>query len=140
MLVAVLPSACNQGIPTAEATVGSTPARPVRLSTVKRGDIERPLRASGLVRSRQEADLSFKVGGIVTTVLVDDGARVKKGQVIARVDPTEYSAGTEQARQGLAQAEKELARTRELNQKVAGPAPLTERWPPLPTVRFENSR
>lgn len=44
---------------------------------------------SGEVRARQEADLSFRVAGKVTQRLVDVGSQVKKGQVLAVLDPTD---------------------------------------------------
>ncbi|RYZ94896.1 MAG: efflux RND transporter periplasmic adaptor subunit [Moraxellaceae bacterium] len=44
---------------------------------------------SGEVRARQEADLSFRVAGKVTQRLVEVGSQVKKGQVLAVLDPTD---------------------------------------------------
>ncbi len=44
---------------------------------------------SGEVRARQEADLSFRVGGKVTQRLVEVGTRVKKGQILAVLDPSD---------------------------------------------------
>ncbi|RYY80956.1 MAG: efflux RND transporter periplasmic adaptor subunit [Moraxellaceae bacterium] len=44
---------------------------------------------SGEVRARQEADLSFRVAGKVTQRLVEVGDRVRNGQVLAVLDPTD---------------------------------------------------
>ncbi len=44
------------------------------------------LNASGYVMPRREATISSKVTGKVTEVLVEEGKRVEKGQVLARLD------------------------------------------------------
>ena len=92
-------SACDRAVPEVAASEGSEPsAEPVTLAKVDRGPVDRPIRAAGLVTPKHNADMAFKVGGVVSAVLVEDGTRVKKGQVIARLDPTEYAAGAAQAR------------------------------------------
>lgn len=40
----------------------------------------------GRVEARREAALGFEFGGLVSKVLVDEGARVSKGQTLARLD------------------------------------------------------
>jgi RND family efflux transporter MFP subunit len=51
----------------------------------------------GSVRPRVEADLSFRVGGKVTARLVELGQAVRKGQVLARIDPADYQLAVEAA-------------------------------------------
>jgi RND family efflux transporter MFP subunit len=66
-------------------------------------DVEKPVRVhrvaattaavrtyTGVVKPRYESDLGFRVGGKVVTRLVNVGDRVTAGQVIARLDPTDY--------------------------------------------------
>lgn len=97
-----------------------TPARgpeptAVKIAAPSTGPVARPIRGTGVVRHKSEADLSFKVGGVVTAVLVEEGARVKKGQVLARLDPTEVGAALRQANEGAIKAERDLERVKRLH-------------------------
>jgi RND family efflux transporter MFP subunit len=91
----------------AEATA---PAVPVRLAPVEPGPIAYPIRAAGVVATKDGWDLSFKVGGLLARVEVRDGERVVRGQVLARLDATELAAGVLQAREGLEKARRDAAR------------------------------
>jgi len=62
---------------------------------------------SGTIESTN-SELSFQVGGRVIQVLVDEGQAVKKDQVLAVLDSSEYEAGAEQARANLARADRSL--------------------------------
>jgi multidrug efflux pump subunit AcrA (membrane-fusion protein) len=46
--------------------------------------------ASGSVEGSETADVAFEVDGRVTTVLVEEGQHVSKGQVLAEIEPTDY--------------------------------------------------
>ena len=74
-------------------------------------------RYSGEVRARIETPLAFRVGGKLTERLVDVGARVKPGQVLARLDPADQQLAAAQAEANRKLAEAELRRTQELRQK-----------------------
>lgn len=87
----------------------------VKLAVPATGPVARPIRGTGIVRHKSEADLSFKVGGVVAAVLVEEGARVKKGQVLARLDPTEVGAALRQANEGATKAERDLERVKRLH-------------------------
>ena len=87
---------------------------PVRIVPVQAGPVERPIRAAGLVATKDQWDLSFKVGGVLARVEVREGQRVVKGQVLARLDPIELAAGLRQAREGLEKARRDAARTARL--------------------------
>jgi hypothetical protein len=105
---------CDQALPEAAAQGKEGPAR-VRTAPVGKGPIDKPIRGTGVVLPKQTMDLSFKLGGVLASVDVDDGQRVKKGQVLARIDPTEVAANVAQAQEGLAKAERDAARTRTLH-------------------------
>lgn len=64
---------------------------------------------AGEIRARIEADLAFRVGGKLIARAVDAGARVKKGQVLARLDPQDARLSAESARASLASAESDAA-------------------------------
>lgn len=52
---------------------------------------------SGMVKSKHETNLSFKVGGTLNRVNVKLGDKVRKGQLIAAIDPIDYTVHKEQA-------------------------------------------
>jgi multidrug efflux system membrane fusion protein len=62
---------------------------------------------SGEIRARHEVALGFRVGGKVTQRLVDTGAVVKTGQVLARLDSADagLQAGSSDAQYQLAEAD-----------------------------------
>ncbi len=105
---------CDKALPEAAAQ-GKEAAVRVRTAPVGKGPIDKPIRGTGVVLPKQTMDLSFKLGGVLASVDVDDGQRVKKGQVLARIDPTEVAANVAQAQEGLAKAERDAARTRTLH-------------------------
>ena len=72
---------------------------------------------SGEIRARHETQLGFRIGGKIIARLVDAGARVRAGQVLARLDPADSSlqASSAQAQYRLAVADVE--RYRELRSK-----------------------
>ena len=62
------------------------------------------LDASGYVVARRKATLSAKILGKVSEVNFEEGQRVKAGEVVARLDDTNYNAALQQARAQLSQA------------------------------------
>lgn len=70
------------------------------------------LDASGYVTARRAATVSSKVTAKVTEVLVEEGMRVKEGQVLARLDDTNVLASLRLARAQLDSAKAALAETR----------------------------
>lgn len=86
----------------------------VALAPVQRGPQSRPIVVSGLLARKTEADLAFKVPGIVVSVPVDVGTKVKRGQVLALIDPTELRAGLAQADASARKADRDLERARGL--------------------------
>jgi RND family efflux transporter MFP subunit len=55
------------------------------------------LDATGYVTARREATVSAQITGTVTELLIEEGDRVKQGQVLARLDDTAQKAALEQA-------------------------------------------
>ncbi len=70
--------------------------RPVKYAKVNNSDGGEVHTFSGVAQSALEADLSFRVAGTVRTVNVKLGDRVRKGQLIATLDPTDYNIQAEQ--------------------------------------------
>jgi len=73
-----------------------------------------PVYATGVLSRKTEANLSFKVGGIVADVSVRVGDSVKKGDVLARLRLAEIDARVAQARNGLEKVQRDLVRVEKL--------------------------
>ena len=87
---------------------------PVRTSPVQQLNIALPIHASGMLSSASEQRLSFKVGGIIRKIYVDEGDLVRSGQLLAVLDKTEIDAQVMQAEQALAKSERDLNRVKGL--------------------------
>jgi membrane fusion protein, multidrug efflux system len=64
--------------------------QPVRVMTVAYQPLTASRSYTGVVKPRFESDLGFRVAGKVVERLVDVGAKVAEGDVIARLDATDY--------------------------------------------------
>ena len=80
--------------------------RPVRVLQLSPAAGKTEFEFSGEVRPRIESRLGFRVGGKISARLVDVGASVRKGQPLARLDPTDLALAETGAR-----AQFEAART-----------------------------
>ncbi|MCB0581777.1 MAG: biotin/lipoyl-binding protein, partial [Phaeodactylibacter sp.] len=83
----------------------AVPARTVETADVEVVQHREVIFASGKLSLEQEARLSFKTGGIIKRIFVDEGQSVRQGQVLAELALEEISAQTQQARLGQQQAE-----------------------------------
>ncbi len=64
---------------------------------------------AGEVKPRYEGDLGFRIGGKIVARMVDVGAKVNKGQLLARLDPADAGLQTDAAKAQLAAAETEFS-------------------------------
>jgi RND family efflux transporter MFP subunit len=69
------------------------------------------LNASGYVTTRLEATVSSKITGKVAEILVEEGMKVEKGQILARLDASNVEAGLRLVEAQLASAKSNLAET-----------------------------
>ncbi len=85
--------------------------RPVRTMTVVSEQAAGTVEFSGDVRPRIESRLGFRVPGKIIARLVDVGATVRKGQVLARLDPTDLALAQQSAQAQLqaAKTDRDLA-------------------------------
>ena len=83
---------------------------PVHTAAVLQKTVALPVHASGVLTSSAEQRLSFKIGGIIRKIYVEEGDGVRAGQLLAVLDKTEIDAQVNQAQQGLAKAERDLGR------------------------------
>jgi RND family efflux transporter MFP subunit len=92
-----------------EAPVADRPT-PVRVQHASMGPAVPPIDTSGVVATKHEMRLSFKMGGVVRRIYVQEGDVVKQGQRLAEIELTEVNSQVEQARQLADKAERDLKR------------------------------
>jgi len=76
---------------------------------VERRDLVQSVTATGTVNPQNTISVGTQVSGTLSEVNVDFNSHVKKGQVLARIDPTTFRAALDQARAVLAQAQAQAA-------------------------------
>jgi len=77
-------------------------------------EISIPVYFSGMLQAESEMKLSFKIGGIIQAINVEEGMKVRKNQVLATLDLTEINAGLAQAKAGYGKAKRDLQRAENL--------------------------
>jgi RND family efflux transporter MFP subunit len=92
------------------ATSAAEKPTPVRVQQSSNGPAVPPIDTNGIVATKHEMRLSFKMGGLVRRIYVQEGDVVKKGQRLAEIELTEIGAQVEQARQMADKAERDLKR------------------------------
>ena len=73
-----------------------------------------PIEVSGVISSKIEAQLSFKLPGVIERILVEEGQKVRKGQILAHLNLEEINAQVLQAQNAVDKAERDLRRVRNL--------------------------
>ena len=99
---------------------------PIRTAPVQQKNVALPLHASGILTSSAEQRLSFKIGGVIRKIYVDEGDVVRPGQLLAVLDKTEIDAQVAQTQQGLSKSERDLARVEGLYRDSSATLELLE--------------
>jgi HlyD family secretion protein/macrolide-specific efflux system membrane fusion protein len=76
--------------------------------SVKRGDLQIEVIETGKVQPHEKVEVKSKVAGQVEKVFVEEGDRVKKGQPLLRLDPTDYRRDVARCEADVAQAKNAL--------------------------------
>ncbi len=87
------------------ATAAEPSVRPARVMEISYHLRGRSVAMAGTVVPRIESTLGFRVAGKIVERLVDVGAQVQPGQVIARLDPADYRLAVDNAHAALVSAE-----------------------------------
>jgi RND family efflux transporter MFP subunit len=106
--------AFSTGCSEAPAPVGEPTSRPVKLFTVDDGVGEEVRRFPASIEATKQAELGFRVSGQVAELLVREGDVVEEGQVIARLDPTDFRIALEDREAAFENADRNFRRAREL--------------------------
>ena len=82
----------------------------VRTAPITRGDVVEAVQATGTLEAVTTVQVGTQVGGIVQDLYADFNDIVKKGTVIARLDPTILDTQIEQQRANVTRSEADLER------------------------------
>jgi RND family efflux transporter MFP subunit len=102
--------ACGGG----EQVAHEPTSRPVKVFLVEGGEVDAVRSFPGKVDASQRAELAFRVSGKLQEVLVKEGDLVEEGQVLARLDPTDYELVLEDRQARFDNTERNFKRAREL--------------------------
>jgi len=91
-----------------EAKAAQPPARPVLVAKVITKDVPLYLDEIGICAAYETVQVQAQVSGQITARHFQDGADVKKGDLLFTIDPRSYQAALEQAQGQLAQAQSKL--------------------------------
>jgi len=81
---------------------------PSLITTVKRNDLSIEVLETGKVQPREKVEIKSKVAGQVLKVFVDAGDKVKKGQLLLQLDPTDYERDVAKCEADVAAAKNAL--------------------------------
>lgn len=88
------------------------PSVEVRLEKVEKRDLVSIVTASGKIQPQRKVDVSSDITGRIVELPVREGDVVQRGQVVVRIDPTQYQARVELAQAMLASAQAGAAQAR----------------------------
>jgi HlyD family secretion protein len=83
-----------------------------RFAAVTRGNLESTVSATGALSAVTTVQVGTQVSGQVSQLFVDFNDRVKKGQLLARIDPTLQQQSVLDAQAGLIRAQADLERSK----------------------------
>ncbi|MBK5967349.1 efflux transporter periplasmic adaptor subunit, partial [Thiorhodovibrio winogradskyi] len=93
---------------------GSPPVRPVKTLVVESPDLGGERNFPGRVDAEAKAELAFRVPGTVAELMVKEGDRVEKGQVLITLDATDYEIQLRNAQASFERAQNDFNRAKEL--------------------------
>lgn len=81
--------------------VVESPERLVKILTVDGGQASLSLEYPGEIKATRSVNLGFEVSGKIIELPIEDGIAVKEGDMLGRLDPTDYEAARDAARANL---------------------------------------
>lgn len=91
------------------ADARETPA--YRLAAIERGNLKATVSATGTLSAVTTVQVGTQVSGQVAAIYADFNQKVKKGQLLARIDPTILQQAVEDAQAGLERNQAQLTQT-----------------------------
>ena len=122
-LLAVSVVGCGKDTNPARAAGGAKAQEPhpVRVVAAAVGPFPRTVTVTGTLAADEEVVAGFKVAGRVSEIAVDLGSPVRRGQVLARLDPTDFRLRVEQSEAALRQVRAGLGLPRDASAESVDP-------------------
>lgn len=120
----------------AVASRGGTKIDPSKLGKVEKGDLAKSVVATGKIEPITKVELKSKASGIVEKLLVDYGATITKGQVLAELDKQQILTQVNQSR-ALLEAAEAAAKAAEADLERAK---VDAEGPDIPTLKRAYER
>ena len=120
LLFAALVAVALTGCGSDEVVEREPVVRPVKTMIVGGGQGER-LSFPGTVQASDRAVLSFRVAGPLVELPVDEGDEVRRGQLMARIDPRDFEIALAEAKAGYEKGEADYTRYKNLYERNAVP-------------------
>ncbi|HEX7324649.1 MAG TPA: efflux RND transporter periplasmic adaptor subunit [Rhodanobacteraceae bacterium] len=108
VIILIAAGAATYAMRSRAVTVATTTA----VSMASAGSNAAVLQATGYVVARRKASVSAQIVGTITQVDIEEGQHVKEGQVLARIDDTQYVAQLDAAQAQYAAAQAQVAKDR----------------------------
>ncbi|HVO74800.1 MAG TPA: efflux RND transporter periplasmic adaptor subunit [Ignavibacteriaceae bacterium] len=87
---------------------------PVKIVELKKEPVQKAINVSGVFTTDDETYLSFKTGGIIKSIYVNEGDLIKKDQLLASLELNEIQAQVSQASAGYDKALRDFKRVQNL--------------------------
>jgi RND family efflux transporter MFP subunit len=114
VLTTVLVSACKKNYTQYATDVPVQAAALVTTEAAEEVNQLNPIRATGFLSSGREKNLSFKIGGVIAKILVDEGQYYKKGKVLAQLKLDEINGQLSKAEQAYQKLQRDYKRVERL--------------------------
>jgi len=150
LMSGILLSACGGGGETSAASAtkgpGGRPAatsRKVNVGVATEKPIDQVALVMGTLAAEQDVVLGMKVAGRIAEITVDLGSSVRKGDAIARLDPTDFELRVRSSEAALQQALVRLGLPADSNEQRVAPETLAivkQAKAEMDGARFRNER
>ncbi len=87
---------------------------PVKVISITACQSASTITATGLITTANTVNYSFKIGGVINKIYIQEGSSFKKGQLLASLNPTEINSGLAQTRLGVEKAKRDYVRASNL--------------------------
>jgi len=83
----------------------------VRVEAIAVRDLVATVNASGWIRPNRKVDVQSDIMGRITDLRVEEGQDVKAGDILLRIDPSQYEAAVDRARAALSESQSRQSQT-----------------------------
>ncbi|MGD2137047.1 MAG: efflux RND transporter periplasmic adaptor subunit [Gammaproteobacteria bacterium] len=116
LLAAVLLAGCDE----APQPVEEPPVRPVKMLTIGEDSAAVTFEYPGEITATRSVKLGFEVAGKIIELPVEDGLEMQEGELLGRLDPTDYEAARDAALADLRAARSAYVRAKNIFDEGAG--------------------